>query len=320
MSTTAAVSAAEQNFKADHRKIVREFELERVLRLFPAGATILEIGAGAGWQAKQLADRGYKVTAIDIAQSRYSTLQEWNVIDYDGHHIPLPDQSVDVIFSSNVLEHIPHIDEFMVEMRRVLRPGGVAVHVMPTTLWRFITTGTFYVQRFQMALNKFRGESGAEKGEKLPEHENSGAPARGIVEQLRRAALPTCHGVRGTVISELYYFSKGFWMNTFRSGGWSVAATEGAGLIYSGYRVFGHGLPLAIRKKLAKIFGSSCRIYRLPLEEIVTADSRLLWRAPRATLRVQDKLRHWYFLNCSGNADAFFALFIAQPSAYSAFV
>lgn len=260
MNTTAAITAAEASFKADHRKIVREFELERVMPLFPPGSSILEIGAGAGWQAKQLADRGFKVTAIDIPQSRYNSFQEWNVIDYDGHHIPLPDQSVDVIFSSNVLEHIPHIDEFMIEMRRVLRPGGIAVHVMPTTLWRFITTGTFYVQRLKLLLDKVKGARRMENSENVSGGE-SASVAKGPLAQLRRAALPTCHGVRGTVLSELYYFSRSFWLKTFSAGGWHVAASEGAGLMYSGYRVFGHSLPISIRRSLARIFGSSCRIY-----------------------------------------------------------
>ena len=157
------------DFKADHRKVVREWELEQVIGFFPPGCSVLEIGAGAGWQAKCLADRGFKVTAIDIAQSRYHQIQEWPVIDYDGFRIPLEDQSVDVVFSSNVLEHIPHIDEFMVEMRRVLRPGGIAVHVMPTTLWRFVTCVTFYFRRFKQFLpkkNKLESPVSVAKGSK----------------------------------------------------------------------------------------------------------------------------------------------------------
>lgn len=262
MEVTQTVAASEENFRADHRKIVREFELQQVLPLFPKGSSILEIGAGAGWQAKQLADRGFKVVAIDIPQSRYHALQEWNVIDYDGHRIPLEDRSVDVIFSSNVLEHIPHIDEFMIEMRRVLRPGGVAVHVMPTTFWRFITTITFYVQRLQIAMRRAFGVKSAVTTKVAGDDAERGSGARrGILGKLRHVFLPTCHGVRGNVLSEHYYFSKSFWLKTFDAGGWNVAATQGAGLAYSGYRVAGHGLPLTMRKLLAKIFGSSCRIY-----------------------------------------------------------
>jgi SAM-dependent methyltransferase len=47
-----------------------------------------------------------------------------------GSATGLADTSVDVVFSTNVLEHIPPGDLVAVhrEVRRVLRPGGVAVH------------------------------------------------------------------------------------------------------------------------------------------------------------------------------------------------
>lgn len=244
------------DFKADHRKVVREWELEQVIGLFPAGGAVLEIGAGAGWQAKCLADRGFKVTAIDIAQSRYHQIQEWPVIDYDGFRIPLEDKSVDVVFSSNVLEHIPHIDQFMIEMRRVLRPGGIAVHVMPTTLWRFITCLTFYLRRLKILLPK----KASEKKSATPQGANS-APKLTPLMKLRNGLFPTLHGVRGNVLTEHYYFSQGFWHRTFTEAGWNIIGMQGAGLLYSGYRVCGFLIPIKLRHALAKLFGSSCRIY-----------------------------------------------------------
>lgn len=265
MTTSSATSdskAAIDGFRADHRKMVREWELSQVLPLFPPGASVLEVGAGAGWQAKRLAEHGFKVTAIDIPQSRYNAMQEWQVIDYDGHNIPLPAKSVDVIFSSNVLEHIPHIEEFMAEMSRVLKPGGVAVHVMPTTLWRAITTVTFYIQRFKLLLAKIVGKKPSPLSGEQGDLEGAGKPAQsGLLGKLRRAALPTLHGVRGNVLSEHYYFSNAFWQKTFDKGGWRIASTQGAGLMYSGYRVFAHALPFAARRTLASLIGSSCRIY-----------------------------------------------------------
>ena len=49
-----------------HKRNIREYELNRVTPLFQQGSTILEIGAGAGWQAKALANKGYSVEAIDL--------------------------------------------------------------------------------------------------------------------------------------------------------------------------------------------------------------------------------------------------------------
>ncbi len=43
----------------------------------------------------------------------------------DGNRLPLGDGVADVVFSSNVLEHVPDPRRFLDEMVRVTRPGGV---------------------------------------------------------------------------------------------------------------------------------------------------------------------------------------------------
>lgn len=43
---------------------------------------------------------------------------------YDGHTIPFPNDHFDSIFCSEVFEHIFNLEEIMVELHRVLKPGG----------------------------------------------------------------------------------------------------------------------------------------------------------------------------------------------------
>jgi SAM-dependent methyltransferase len=49
---------------------------------------------------------------------------------YDGQTIPLPDNSVDIIWSKSVLEHVRFPTELINEMCRVLRPEGVMCHII----------------------------------------------------------------------------------------------------------------------------------------------------------------------------------------------
>jgi SAM-dependent methyltransferase len=43
----------------------------------------------------------------------------------EGHRLPIPDGTADVTFSSNVLEHVPSPEQFVDELIRVTRPGGL---------------------------------------------------------------------------------------------------------------------------------------------------------------------------------------------------
>lgn len=130
-----------------HLQQIREYELQQILPLLPKSASILEIGAGSGWQARCLMESGYHIEAIDIAASQYVEHQAFPITVYDGRSIPFSDDTFDVVFSSNALEHIAHLSEFESEIKRVLKPTGIAVHIVPTTAWRFWTliTHHFYV-------------------------------------------------------------------------------------------------------------------------------------------------------------------------------
>ncbi len=43
---------------------------------------------------------------------------------YDGHTLPFPDAHFDSIFSSEVFEHVFNLPEILLELKRVLKPGG----------------------------------------------------------------------------------------------------------------------------------------------------------------------------------------------------
>src|SRR5436309_261412 len=93
-------------FSIEFLHTIREHEIEMISKHFAPGARILEIGGGTGYQAKLLADRGFKVATIDVGTSNYKDERVFPVTEYDGKVFPFPDATFDVVFSSNVLEHI----------------------------------------------------------------------------------------------------------------------------------------------------------------------------------------------------------------------
>jgi SAM-dependent methyltransferase len=229
-----------------HLEQLRLQELEEVLPHLPRGARVLEIGAGTGAQARELAARGWSADAVDLASSPYARARLFPVRDYDGRTLPFPDASFDVVFSSNALEHIAELDEFLTETRRVLRSGGIAIHVQPTATWRLWTTLALYAVRPWQRARGAGGPSGAGPGPRAP-----------------GALSPRRHGEHGNAWSELYLFSRCRWRRLFRRARFSVTAERPGRLFYTGCSLLGDRLTMATRRRLSRVLGSSTRVWIL---------------------------------------------------------
>jgi SAM-dependent methyltransferase len=244
-----------------HLEAIRTYELDLVLKVLPGGGRVLEVGAGSGWQARRLAARSFVVEAIDLADTIYKDGRVWPVQEYDGIRIPFPDKSFDIVFTSNVLEHIPHVEAFQAELLRVLKPEGLCVHVLPTAAWRFWTTAAHYVAvvkvgaRWLFARRSRPGQARGTPTERVPE--------QSWLQKLRGLLVPTRHGEHGNGVSELYLFSRFRWRALFRRFGWSVRQLKPNRLFYTGYAILGDRLSLAARHALSYPLGSSCHIFVL---------------------------------------------------------
>ena len=108
------------------------------LRLAP-GLDVLDFGAGACWTTRCLTQFGCRAIALDVSASAlelgkqlYSRLPPIGdqpapqFLVFDGRHIDLPDASVDRILCFDAFHHVPNPAQAMVELGRVLRPGGIA--------------------------------------------------------------------------------------------------------------------------------------------------------------------------------------------------
>jgi SAM-dependent methyltransferase len=102
------------------------------------GCTFLEIGAGDCALAARVAAEAGQVYAVDIAdQTREKLPQNVQLVLSDGRGIPVPEGSVDVAFSDQLMEHL-HPEDAMVQLaniHRALKPGGVYVCITPNRLY-----------------------------------------------------------------------------------------------------------------------------------------------------------------------------------------
>jgi SAM-dependent methyltransferase len=103
------------------------------------GKTVLEFGCGDGLNTVILATRGAKVIAFDISAELVDLARrrlEANGCDGvelllgSAHALPLPDESIDVIFGMAILHHLD-LELASREVRRVLRKGGRGIFEEP---------------------------------------------------------------------------------------------------------------------------------------------------------------------------------------------
>jgi len=104
------------------------------------GKTVLEYGCGDGLDTLFLARRGARVKAldispdlIDVARRRLAANRIAGDVEFivgSAHDVPLPDDSVDVVFGMAILHHLD-LGLSAREVRRVLRKGGRAIFREP---------------------------------------------------------------------------------------------------------------------------------------------------------------------------------------------
>jgi SAM-dependent methyltransferase len=114
----------------------------------------LEIGCGYGFKSimlSRLVDsligidipvkykgyvRGNYETSVDVAREigRRFALDNTRFAAMWPTELKLEDSTVSLIFSEYVLEHVPDLTRGIQEMYRVLEPGGLMIHVVPTTI------------------------------------------------------------------------------------------------------------------------------------------------------------------------------------------
>lgn len=113
-------------------------EVQAIVTRFKLGpCRVLDLGAGSGFASVAFARNGFMVIAVDESdciefgtQSLSSLVERQNlrnirVLHACGEKLPLPDASIDLVYSRQVLHHVQNLQLVAREVGRVLRPGGV---------------------------------------------------------------------------------------------------------------------------------------------------------------------------------------------------
>jgi SAM-dependent methyltransferase len=121
------------------REKVIQWQLQFLRRFLKPSHSFLEIGAGDCALALAVAKRVAKVYAVDVSAKLTESIVRPDNFELrlsDGSSVDVPDDTVDVAYSNQLMEHL-HPDDALrqvQEVYRALKPGGVYVCVTPNRL------------------------------------------------------------------------------------------------------------------------------------------------------------------------------------------
>jgi ubiquinone/menaquinone biosynthesis C-methylase UbiE len=97
------------------------------------GANVLEVGCGPGFVTRLLLESfpRVSVTGLDAdatmlahARDQVGDSDRVRIVEASATATGLPDAAFDIVLARFLLQHLPNVDDALVELRRVLAPGG----------------------------------------------------------------------------------------------------------------------------------------------------------------------------------------------------
>ena len=129
-SSVPSTSAGRENYeyRDEFGNLEANLHFVETTRSFAPGLTILEIGCGKGTLLLRLREWGARIVGCEVSDFMLTESRRLHgplpIAQSDGVNFPYPDDCFDVVLSFDVLEHIPDTDRHLVEVKRVLKPGG----------------------------------------------------------------------------------------------------------------------------------------------------------------------------------------------------
>lgn len=185
----------------------------------------IELASGDGFQSERLFNYIRKFISSEYHEEHLNkTNHEITYASVDAEKLDryFKEQYFDLIYSSNLLEHIPDIKSCMESMHTVLKNDGICIHIMPNPTWKFGHFILFYPRQALRVLHKiFYGRTNANitntrsrtNNPKKFSHKTRG---------LKKLFIPRIHGVSENNLAEILAFRKSKWISEIEQHGFNI--------------------------------------------------------------------------------------------------
>lgn len=97
------------------------------------GMKFLEVGCGRGEFIKKFQELGLNVEGVDISSEapNFQPSISIKVCNIENTGLPFADSTFDVVYSKSLIEHLYNPGKYIEEARRILKPGGIFLSLVP---------------------------------------------------------------------------------------------------------------------------------------------------------------------------------------------
>lgn len=150
------------DFPDNARRFHDSDEFRAVLEMFEnLGVTagpdrrVLDFGCGNGVASYSLARAGFEVTGLDSSQGLLAGLGAAKMLDgldgvsidfqsHSGEAFDFSDNTFDVVYIREVLHHIHNLTDFLSQVYRILKPGGIVCCLRDVVIWSEAQRADFF--------------------------------------------------------------------------------------------------------------------------------------------------------------------------------
>ena len=229
-----------QNLKKKEIQLLHPYLSERQI------VNGLEIGAGNGFQSRILSKYIDYLYCTELNETRLNRCENnkisYRICDAEKINDYFDSCYFDLIFSSNLLEHLPSPDLAIRGSGKILKDNGIMIHIIPSS---FIATIRILLWYPNLAISLI--ENMLSKSSKNNDKETSLSPELVLNKSgnnlklfskqksnLNKIIVPRPHGVSNNIFQEVMAFRKRRWVKEFNNQGFNVLKIL-KGPVCSGY-------------------------------------------------------------------------------------
>ena len=199
----------------------------------------IELGAGSGIQTEPLFM--YCKSLICTEYETRFNISEFNINDQNIEYCScdaekvdqtFSNQKFDLVFSSNMMEHLPNPNASLKGINHILKPDGVSICTIPNVFMKLTYLVLFYPAVFPIYLKRIikrftktnRTEKSLvhKKDNVRVAHDNNPKYSRNKKNIISKYLIPETHGACDSNFKELLYWRKKVWIKMIEQNGFHL--------------------------------------------------------------------------------------------------